>query len=66
MGTSNEVIRPIPNSGWVVRGRFAAGEYPGAADTCAAASKVRRQPRSPDMPEQREYVCRWAEPYLEE
>ena len=41
MGTANEAIRPIPNSYWVIRGRFAAGEYPGAVDSGAAASKVR-------------------------
>ena len=40
MGTSNEAIRPIPNSYWVIRGRFAAGEYPGAVDPRAAADKV--------------------------
>ena len=40
MGTSDEAIRPIPNSYWVVRGRFAAGEYPGAIDPRAAADKV--------------------------
>ena len=41
MGTPNETIRPIPNSYWVVQGRFAAGEYPGAVDSGAAAEKVR-------------------------
>ena len=41
MGTANEAIRPIPNSYWVIRGRFAAEEYPGAVDSGAAASKVR-------------------------
>ena len=41
MGTANEAIRPIPNSYWVVQGRFAAGEYPGAVDPGVAASKVR-------------------------
>ncbi len=41
MGTSNETIRPIPNSYWVIRGRFAAGEYPGAIDPHAAVDKVR-------------------------
>ena len=41
MGTSNETSRPIPNSYWVVQGRFAAGEYPGAVDPRAAADKVR-------------------------
>ena len=40
MGTNNEAIRPIPNSYWVIPGRFAAGEYPGAVDSGAAASKV--------------------------
>ena len=41
MGRGNEAIRPIPNSYWVVQGRFAAGEYPGAIGPRAAADKVR-------------------------
>ena len=41
MGTPNETSRPIPNSYWVVQGRFAAGEYPGAVDPRAATDKVR-------------------------
>ena len=41
MGISYETILPIPNSYWVIRGRFAAGEYPGAVDPRAAADKVR-------------------------
>ena len=32
---------PIPNSYWVVPGRFAAGEYPGAMDPAEAANKLR-------------------------
>ena len=41
MGMSDETSRPIPNSYWVIQGRFAAGEYPGAVDSGAAADKVR-------------------------
>ena len=41
MGTSSETSRPIPNSYWVIPGRFVAGEYPGAVDSGAAADKVR-------------------------
>ena len=33
--------QPIPNSYWVVPGRFAAGEYPGDLDASQAASKLR-------------------------
>ena len=41
MSTLNETSRPIPNSYWVIQGRFAAGEYPGAVDPHAATDKVR-------------------------
>lgn len=34
--TSDSPDRPIPNSYWVVPGRFAAGEYPGAKRPAAA------------------------------
>ena len=33
--------RPSPNSYWVIPGRFAAGEYPGARDPREAARKLR-------------------------
>ena len=33
--------RPIPNSYWVIPGRFAAGEYPGAKRPDEAAAKLR-------------------------
>ena len=33
--------RPLPNSYWVVPGRLAAGEYPGAKDPAEAAARVR-------------------------
>ncbi len=33
--------RPQPNSYWVIPGRFAAGEYPGAKDSRKAARKLR-------------------------
>ena len=33
--------RPHPNSYWVIKGRFAAGEYPGDLDPIRAESKVR-------------------------
>ena len=33
--------RPLPNSYWVVPGRFAAGEYPGAKDPDEAAARLR-------------------------
>ena len=41
MSTLNETSRPIPNSYWVIQGRFAAGEYPGGIDLGAAADEVR-------------------------
>jgi hypothetical protein len=34
--------RPIPNSYWVIPGRFLAGEYPGAKDEDEARAKIRR------------------------
>ena len=40
MSTSDSPRRPIPNSYWVVPGRFAAGEYPGAKDPVEAAAKL--------------------------
>ena len=33
--------KPIPNSYWVMLGRLAAGEYPGAKDPSDAAPKIR-------------------------
>lgn len=33
--------RPLPNSYWVIPGRFAAGEYPGAKDFHEAAPRLR-------------------------
>ena len=33
--------RPSPNSYWVIPGRFAAGEYPGALDSSEAATRVK-------------------------
>ena len=33
--------RPIPNSYWLLPGRFAAGEYPGEKDPAQAAVKLR-------------------------
>ena len=33
--------RPLPNSYWVIPGRFAAGEYPGAKDPREAAERLR-------------------------
>ena len=33
MSVGNSENHPMPNSHWVARGRFAAGEYPGALDT---------------------------------
>ena len=39
--SASESDRPLPNAYWVVPGRFAAGEYPGAKDPSEAASKVR-------------------------
>ena len=36
----NRGNRPLPNSYWVVPGRFAAGEYPGAMEAERAATKL--------------------------
>ena len=41
MCSANSGNRPIPNSYWVIPGRFAAGEYPGAKDPIEAARKLR-------------------------
>ena len=38
---SDAGTRPQPNSYWVIPGRFAAGEYPGAKDPREAAGKLR-------------------------
>ena len=38
--------RPLPNSYWVIPGRFAAGEYPGAKDPREAATRLRALLRS--------------------
>ena len=38
--------RPIPSSYWVVPGRFAAGEYPGAPQAAAARAKLRAMLRA--------------------
>ena len=39
--SSDRPDRPLPNTYWVVPGRFLAGEYPGATYRQAAAEKVR-------------------------
>ena len=39
--TANSGNPPLPNSYWVVRGRFAAGEYPGDRNPGDAASKLK-------------------------
>ena len=36
----NRGNRPLPNSYWVIPGRFAAGEYPGAVDSERAAARL--------------------------
>ena len=41
MSTSTKSGRLLPNAYWVVPGRFAAGEYPGAKNREAAADKLR-------------------------
>ncbi len=41
MSTSTGSGHLLHNDYWVVPGRFAAGEYPGAKDPSEAASKVR-------------------------
>ena len=40
-GASQGIDRPMANSYWVVPGRFAAGEYPGAKDRHEAAARLR-------------------------
>ena len=40
MNTADNPDRPIPNSYWVLPGRFAAGEYPGARYRDAPAAKL--------------------------
>ena len=35
MSAANGRDRPSPNSYWVIPGRFAAGEYPGAFESAA-------------------------------
>ena len=40
MNPADSSDRPIPNSYWVVPGRFAAGEYPGDKDRNEAAAKL--------------------------
>lgn len=41
MSAANSPERPIPNSYWVIPGRLAAGEYPGAIESREAAKKLR-------------------------
>ena len=41
MSTDNSENRPLPNTYWVLPGRFAAGEYPGAIDPDETACKLR-------------------------
>ena len=41
MTTANGGERPLPNSYWVIPGRFAAGEYPGAKEPEFAATKLK-------------------------
>lgn len=41
MATSETSPRPLPNSYWVVPGRFLAGEYPGASSNAEARAKLR-------------------------
>ena len=41
MNPTDSTDRPLPNSYWVVPGRFAAGEYPGAKSPEEAAPKLR-------------------------
>ncbi len=40
MNASRQLATPIPNSYWVISGRFAAGEYPGARATGEATAKL--------------------------
>ena len=41
MRATNGGDRPSPNSYWIIPGRFAAGEYPGAFESGEAATKVK-------------------------
>ena len=41
MSARDGADRPLPNSYWVIPGRFAAGEYPGAKDFLEAAPRLR-------------------------
>ena len=41
MSVSTSHDRPLSNSYWVVPGRLAAGEYPGAKDPAVAAARLR-------------------------
>ena len=41
MSTRDISDRPLPNTYWVVPGRLAAGEYPGAKDPVEAAARLR-------------------------
>ena len=41
MSTRDGVDRPFANAYWVIPGRFAAGEYPGAKDPREAAERLR-------------------------
>ena len=40
MSAAHRETKPLPNSYWVVSGRFAAGEYPGAKQPARAAAKL--------------------------
>ena len=64
MDTTRRSDRPLPNTYWVVPGRFLAGEYPGAITRGVAAGKLRTLLRAGidhffDLTEQREPL----EPY---
>ncbi len=41
MNPADNPERPLPNSYWVIPGRFVAGEYPGAKDPDEAAARLR-------------------------
>ena len=41
MNPADSTDRPLPNSYWVIPGRFAAGEYPGAKEPDEAAARLR-------------------------
>ena len=40
MSAAHRETKPLPNSYWVVSGRFAAGEYPGAKQPARAAARL--------------------------